>query len=116
MIFSILAHLFDQLGDPKIKDLHQTVATDHYIFRLDIAVDYASSVRGRKRARRLQTDVDRCIQVDRPCRKKFAQGRTFNKLGDDEIVRAALPDLVDRYYIRMIQLRDRECFALKPTQ
>src|SRR6202040_3216143 len=93
----------------EVEHLRVTLARDHDVLRLEVAMNDAGAVRRCHRVRDLQKHFGRLTQERTPRRQKLAQRRAFDLLHGDEVDVAAagavMPDLVDRYEMRMIERR-----------
>ena len=74
---SIVIGLQRLLRQPKIQDLHATVAQDKHVVGLQIAMDDALLVRGRKTFRHLNTKIDRFARRQRALLKTLPQALSF---------------------------------------
>ena len=91
------------LGDAEVEDLHQPVRAHHDVLGLDVAVDDARAVRGRKGARDLHGDVERLGKRQRLAVHEPPQRRAFDELRGHEAALVPLADLVDRDDVRVVE-------------
>src|ERR1051325_11140025 len=54
---------FGELGEPKVKHLHVAVMPDHYVFRLDVAMDDAGFVCGGKGVGNFNRNIQRVAEL-----------------------------------------------------
>src|SRR5258708_15683847 len=106
-------HVLRQFGETEVEHLHVTVAPDHYVLRLDIAVNDARRVGFLKRAGDLNRNVQNLIQLERPRRRAPAQRDSVNELSCYVMTIAVNADFVDRKNVWMIERRSGAGFLLK---
>jgi len=54
--------LFFEFGNSEVEDFHESVLTEHHVFRLDIAVENACLMRGGESARHLNSNIKNFVK------------------------------------------------------
>ena len=94
--------VFGQLCQTEIENLHETVGTQHYIFRLDVAVNDSGFVRRRQSLAGLRDNGKRLFEIN-AANDQISDGFAFDVFGGDIVNAVRASDIVNRHDIRMIQ-------------
>src|SRR4029450_5544709 len=97
--------LLGQLGQPEIKNFHIPIRAQHYVFRLDVAMDYSRGMCGLQSARRLDRHIKNILQFHSLELHSMPERLSFDKLSRDEVRTFRLTNLVDRNNVRMVEGR-----------
>jgi hypothetical protein len=109
-----IASRLGQLGQAEVQDLRVTVLGDHDVFRLDLAMNDAGSVRGRKCGGHLRRDRQPFIERPIPPRRqRVTQRPAADELLDDEVGGSVGADVVHRGGVRMAQRGGRAGLLLE---
>jgi hypothetical protein len=103
-----------QFRKAKIQNLHDAIAADDDIFRLDIAMDDAIGVRSRQRRCDLNRHIQGVSARHRLRQHSFTQGCAFDEFCGDKRSGVGLIDFVDRDDVGMVQARSGLGFLLEP--
>jgi hypothetical protein len=98
----------------EIEQLHVTIAAQHDVVRLHIAMDEACCFGGRECRGDLDRDLDRLGERRLTARHPLPQRDPVDELRGDEMLLANLPDIVNGEDIRMIERRRRARLVLEP--
>ena len=102
-----------QLRQPEVHDLDVTLAGEHHVLGLQIAVNDAGLVRLRERIRQLAGDLKGLLQRRSSASQQLPECRAFDELHHDEELAVELPDVVDGDDAGVIQGGRRSCFVLE---
>src|SRR5678810_965244 len=102
-------------GQTEIEDLHITIAAEHDVFRLDIAMDDTRRVRRGQRTSDLTHQSGRFRWEQGPI-GDGAQSLAFDELHDDEGTPCMLTQFMDGANVGMVEPRSRDCLADKTIQ
>ena len=89
---------------PEIEQFHLSRLREHHVLGLDVAVQNASLVRGRKRIGTLDGDVEKLIDVDGLV-QALPQRLPFHVLHDQEDFAVLFQDVIHAGNVRVIQRR-----------
>ena len=105
-----------ELGQAEVQDLHPTVAGDHDVLGLEVAVDDARVVGLGQPARRLRRELQGAPRHQRAFAQELAQRLSLHQLHRDvaDAVRGA--DLVDRHDVGVVEGRGRARLLLEARQ
>src|ERR1051325_7719714 len=84
-----------EFGETEVEHFHDPVTPQHDVVGLDVAMNDADAVRGRKRARDLDADFERFEWREPATPDASAQGVAVDGLRRDELFGVDLVDLVD---------------------
>ncbi len=98
---------------PKVEDLDTAVIRDHKVPRFQIPVDDAFLVRGRRRVREGNRDLEKLVESESVFRKKRRQRLPFHELHGDEVDGVRLFDGVDGHDVGVVESCDRFRFSLE---
>ena len=93
-----------------------SVAPEHDVFRLDVAMHDARMVRGPERAANLKGDVERFRYLGPPSAEPHAQCLPIDKLCRNEANAVGFADVVNRQDVRMVEGRYRARFLAETPQ
>jgi hypothetical protein len=88
---------------PKVHNFDHAIAPHHDVLWLDIAVHDASPMCRLERHCALNADLDRLLHWQLARAEPFAQRDALDQLFGDKPCLVYLPDLVNRYDVRMVQ-------------
>src|SRR4030095_4021603 len=92
----------DELGESEVEDFYKAVRPEHYILRLDVAMNDPGGVGRRKRGADLGGNVQRFVELH-ACGHVLAQGFAFNEFGGRVMMTIHLSHLINRKNVRMVQ-------------
>ena len=98
-------------GDAEVEHLHVAVGPQHQVVGLDVAMHDRRGMRGRKRRRGLDRDVEDLAKRQRAAREPLAQRLALDELRDEEPRAVVIADLVDGEDVRMIERRSGARFV-----
>ncbi len=97
-----------ELGQAEVEDLHQTVARDHQVGRLDVPVDDPLAVRLGQPARHLLSHLRGLLHGERPALQPAAECfAVVAGHGEVEPAVGSLPQLQDGAQVRVVERRGR---------
>ena len=105
-----------EFGDAEIENFHDSVQTNHNIFRFYIAMHDAGGVRGGERESRLLGNFERVNQRQFAAADSFAQSFALDKFGCQKMRVAFAGKFVNGQDIRMIERRNRLRLALETLE
>ena len=108
--------LWRQLGESEVQHLHDTVASNHDVFRLDVAVNDAGLVSRLQRRGYLRGDVEHFTDCHPRVGHVFSQSFAVDELRDDEVTPVDLANFIDRDDVGMIERRGGLRLLLESTQ
>src|SRR5258706_8091368 len=107
---------FGELGEAEIQNFNVAVAPNHYVFRLDVAMDDTGGVGLFQRARHLDRDVQNLRQVHRRAAQTLSQSNAINKFRGNEVTSAFVPHFIDGENVWMVEGRSRIGFLIKAAE
>ena len=107
--------LADEAGDPEVEELRQTVAGDHDVFRLDVAMQHARGVGVNQGLEQASDEDQRLRQGKRSAPQPLAQGLPGDELHGEVDDAGGLPRLVESRDRGMLQPGARLSFAHEPV-
>src|SRR6185503_17835318 len=90
------------------------VLADHYVFRLDVAMNDAFGMGGCQRRRNLNADVDCDLELERAPVDLRSQRLALDIFRGNEMNPTVVADLIRRNYVRMVDGRRGAGFSMKP--
>jgi hypothetical protein len=105
-----------QLGDSEVEDLQESVRRNHEVFRLEVPMDDADSVRAREPVHELRAEIHDAAHRQGTARQKLANGLPVDELHREVGHAGGMPDLIDRHDVRMIQRGGRARLLREPQK
>jgi hypothetical protein len=105
-----------ELRETEVEELHVAILGNHHVFRLDVAVNHAVSVRRRQTVDDLQRELEHALYRQLRPVDHAAQRGTGEQLHHDEGPARVLVDCMDRGEIRVVQRREQVCFACEASR
>src|SRR5205085_2944050 len=102
-----------ELGETKVEDFHDAVATQHDVVGLYVAMNDTEAVSGGKRASDLNGNVDCFAWWKRGEADAVPKSFAVDELSGDELFGVDLVDLIDREDVWMVERGGGLCFLLE---
>ena len=93
-----------------------TVAPNHYVLWLDVAMDDAGGMRLFQCARHLNRDVQDFRQLHRRAAQPLSQGDAIDELRGNEVTPAFIPDFINGENVWMVQGGSCISFLIKAAE
>ena len=101
--------------DAEVEDLDVAIGPEHQVVGLDVAMHDRCGMRGRKRRRRLDRDVENFAKRQRTALQPFAHGLALDELRHQEPRSVVIADLVNGQDVGMIERGSGAGFVQEPA-